>query len=443
MATLKPYKGLRYNSEKISELNTVMTPPYDIISEKEQKDFYEKSPYNVIRLEYGVINDDDNDQNNRYTRAAADLKAWMDEGILKKEDKDSLYVYEQVFTHNDVTYSCKGIITLVQLEEFSKGIVLPHEETLSKAKTDRFNLMSTTYSNFSQIYCLYLDEKKTVKHIIDNVSAKNPDISFRADDGILQNLWIIQDAETINAIVKGFADKQLFIADGHHRYETALNFRNKMREENPSYSPDDLFNYVMMMVVDMDDEGLLVFPTHRMVKDIENFSETDIVSKLKENFEVQKIIVSNRTDVVAKTIEYELTKCANKGKVFAFYCGGDYYYKVSLKNFNAVKELMPNKSDAYCGLDVSVLHSLILDKIFGIDTENLANQKNLTYTRSFDEAITSVKDGSFQCSFMLNATKIREIKDVSLANEKMPQKSTYFYPKLITGLVMNNFKDLD
>jgi len=440
MANIIPFRGLRYNTEKIKDLSLVTTPPYDIISPDSQEMFYNMHPNNVIRLELGMEHAGDNENNNKYTRAAEYLKQWIEDKTLVYESTPALYLYEQVFTLKDGSQkSFKGFITLVELEEFSKGIILPHEETLSKAKADRFNLMSTTFSNFSQIFSLYLDPEKHISNIINSISKNPPDISFKSWDGITQNLWIVTDNEIISAVKKHFEGKQLFIADGHHRYETALNFRNKMREENPGYSKDDLFNYVMMMLVDMDDPGLVVFPTHRLVKDIDGFDENTLVSGLKENFNVQKYVIMQGNEDISQQIEKKLADNADK-KAFALYTGKDYFYLFDLKNPDSINHALPNKSAAYKNLDVTILHTLVLDKLLGIDMENMANQKNLTYTRDSHEAIDWVKNGSFQCSFLLNATKVREIKDVSLANEKMPQKSTYFYPKLITGLIMNKFK---
>jgi len=440
MANIIPFKGLRYNTEKIKDLGLVTTPPYDIISPDEQEMFYNMHPNNVIRLEYGKEYQDDNTENNRYTRAAEYLNNWIKEGILIYESQPAIYLYEEIFTLKDgTTKSFKGFITLVKLEEFSKGVILPHEETLSKAKTDRFNLMSTTYSNFSQIYSLYIDIERKLSKIIDNISSTPPCISFKSWDGIIQNLWIVTNHETIAKIQKYFENKQLFIADGHHRYETALNFRNKMREENPNYREEDLFNYVMMMLVDMDDPGLVVFPTHRLVKNLDHFDENKLVNELTENFDIEKFHSEQNAENMALEIEKTLSENSHQ-KTFALYTGKNYYYIFTLKNANIMDSMLPDKSLAYRNLDVSILHTLVLDKLLGIDMENMANQKNLTYTRDSKEAIEWVKNGNFQCSFLLNATKVHEIKDVSLANEKMPQKSTYFYPKLITGLVMNKFK---
>ncbi|MGE4282274.1 MAG: DUF1015 domain-containing protein [Clostridia bacterium] len=440
MANLIPFRGLRYNDEKIYDLSRVTTPPYDIISPSAQEEYYKRHPNNVIRLELAKELEKDSDTDNKYTRASATLNEWLADNTLVFESQPALYLYEQIFTlKNGQKKSFKGFIGLIELEEFSKGVVLPHEETLSKAKTDRFNLMSTTFSNFSQIFSLYLDPEKKIHNIIQSISRLSPEITFTSQEGIIQNLWIITDQSIIQDVRKNFADKQLFIADGHHRYETALNFRNKLRQEYPDYSKEDLFNYVMMMIVDMDDPGLVVFPTHRLIKDLENFDEAELVKKLQQDFAIEKITVGNAENPISDELEQQLAT-RNKEKVFGLYTGKDYCYVLTLKNLDVMVEMLTDKSAAYRNLDVSILHTLILEKILGIDKENMANQKNLAYTRNPEEAIEWIKNGDFQCSFMLNATKVYEIKDVSLAKEKMPQKSTYFYPKIITGLVMNKFK---
>ena len=219
----------------------------------------------------------------------------------------------------------------------------------------------------------------------------------------------------------------------HHRYETALNYRNYLKEQGVILDENHPANYVMMMLVDLNNDGLVVFPTHRMIKDIENFDENEIINKLDSLFDTEKMADRNN-------IENELIKNNDK-KVFGFYTGKDYWYKLTLKDINTAKDFCENCSDTLSQLDVSVLHNMILENIFGIDKENMKNQKNLTYTRVLAEAIEETKKGNFQCSFILNATKVSEIRDIALNNEKMPQKSTYFYPKLITGLVMNKFID--
>lgn len=434
MANVKPFCGLRYDTNIVGSLKNVTTPPYDIISPDEQ-DAYSKTEHSIIHLELGKTFDTDTDTNNRYTRANDALTDWMEKGVLKYEDAPAYYLYEEVFTLPDGTEkSLKGIISAVELVPFSEKVILPHEETLSKAKADRFELMDKTHANFSPIYFLYMDEKKTVNQIISEVSKTAPEESFKTSDGITHNMWVIKDEALCSEIQAAFADKQLFIADGHHRYETALNFRNKVAEEIPGFDKSHGANFIMAFAVEMDDPGLVVLPTHRIVQNLENFSADAALEKLSENFTVEKHTSSD----IAKDADSLLSKHTDVPS-FVFYTGNEEFYLLTLKNEGAMAEKLPEKSDAYRGLDVSVLHTLILDSIFGIDTVNMANQKNLVYTKFSDEAISSVANKNAQCAFLLNATKVRQIKDVSLLNEKMPQKSTYFYPKLITGLVIHKF----
>ena len=427
MAKVKPFYGLRYDTKKVGSLDAVTAPPYDIISPEEQDVLYKNHKNNIINLEFGKIYDTDTDTNNRYTRAKDCLNGWMEEGVLKFDEKPSYYIYEEIFEVNGETKHLRGIMSAVELVPFSEKIVLPHEETLSKAKADRFNLMTETEANFSPIYFLYMDEKKTVNKIMTKVCKETPEESFTTTDGIIHNMWIIDDENLCREIEESFNDKQLFIADGHHRYETALKFSKTLPDNEKAQR-------VLAFSVEMDDPGLVVLPTHRIVKDLENFDETKVLDALDDYFEIEKI--------ACKDASREAEKLLSENEdvpSYAFYTGCDYFYLLKLKNTQIMKTILPDKSSAYCELDVSVLHTLILDKVFGIDMENMANQKNLVYTKYADDAVSSVKSGEANCSFLLNGTKVRQIKEVSLNNEKMPQKSTYFYPKLITGIVINKF----
>ena len=427
MANVKPFCGLRYDSSVVGDLSKVTAPPYDIISESEQDALIASHKNNIINLELGKIFDTDTDENNRYTRARDCLNEWTSSGAMKFEEAPAYYIYEEIFTVSGEEKHLRGIISAVELVPFSEKIVLPHEETLSKAKADRFSLMSETHANFSPIYFLYMDEKKTVNKIMEEVCKSAPDESFKTTDGIIHNVWVLTDETLCTEIENSFKDKQLFIADGHHRYETALNFSKTLPDNEGA-------KYVMAFSVEMDDPGLVVLPTHRIVKNLETFSEDEVIGKLESYFDIKKVTSS---DVVADA-EKMLSENQEVSS-YVFYTGKDYFYFLSLTDMDAMAKLLPDKSSAYCGLDVSVLHTLILDNVFGIDMENMANQKNLVYTKFSEEAVSAVKDNSADCSFLLNGTKVRQIKEVSLNNEKMPQKSTYFYPKLITGVVVNKF----
>lgn len=425
MAEIKAFKGMRY-TDSGGSLNTLVCPPYDIMSDAQRESYIEKNPYNIIRLELPKGGDE------RYREAGDTLDKWLDGEILACDGEDGVYVYEMQFTANGAKRSLKGFVSLVRLTDFSEGIVLPHEETLSKAKQDRFDLMGETFCNFSQIYSLYMDEDNSVYGIIDGSSNGAPDMEVTDGDGTVHRMWRISDKNTISRLTAAFVDKKLYIADGHHRYETALNFHRSLCASGKAV-PGDRSGYVMMMLVNMENNGLVVFPTHRIVHGLAEFNAEKIIDECKKYFTVSEAPDEGRMQA-ALNMAYDEGK-----KAFAMYVGAGNCFVMTLKDETAVKRLLPDMSDAYCGLDVSVLHSLVLERIFGIDKENMANQKNLGYTRSREEALRAVDIDGADCSFILNPTKVSEIRDVAAAGEKMPQKSTYFYPKLITGLVMNRF----
>ncbi len=425
MAVIKPFRGMRFDTEKAGELKTLCCPPYDIISEEERKEFIKQNEYNVIRLELPKEGED------VYARAGEVLDMWRAKGVLIHEDKPAIYIYEMEFNAYNKRRSVKGMIARVKVEEFSKGVILPHEFTLSKAKTDRFNLMKATNCNFSQIYALYMDSEHTTLKTIDEQSDFDAQYEFTDDDNITHRLWVCTDEAVIAKLIKDFADRKLYIADGHHRYETAVNYRNWCRENGISKEGDPQ-DYQMIYLVDMEHPGLIVFPTHRMVRDLESFDKNKVLKSCEEYFDIEKYTsVGNMNTVLTK--QYKEGK-----KAFAFYCGKGEWYLLTLKDLAVMDSVLPELSPASRQLDVSVLHSLVLEKTMGIDKENMANQINLTYTKFFEEAIMKVDKGEFQCSFILNPTRVTEIRDVAAAGEKMPQKSTYFYPKMITGMVMND-----
>lgn len=425
MAVIKAFRGMRYDTERAGKINELCCPPYDIISEKERLEYIGRNEYNVIRLELPKEGGD------VYKTAGDILDLWRKNGILIHEDKPAIYIYEEEFNAYNTRKSIKGIIARVKLEEFSKGIILPHEFTLSKAKADRLNLMKATNCNFSQIYALYMDEKHTTLNTIDELSKGEPAAKFTDSDRITHRLWIVTDEDIIAKLATDFEDRRLYIADGHHRYETALNYRNYCRENGIS-KEGDAQDYQMIYLVDMEHPGLVVFPTHRLVRDLEGFDRDKVLDGCEEYFDIKAFdSVGNMNETLAK--QYKEGK-----KAFGFYCGRGEWYLLVLKDISVMSKELPELSAASRQLDVSVLHTLILEKILGIDKENMANQVNLTYTKFFEEAILGVDKGDFQCSFVLNPTRVTEIRDVAAAGEKMPQKSTYFYPKMITGMVMND-----
>ena len=428
MADIRAFKALRF-TDKAGDISKNVCPPYDIISDEERKQYIKESGNNIIRLEKPT-------GCGAYKKAKELYLDWSKDGIIAEDDKKGIYVYEEEFEALGKTYKIKGMFVRVRLEEFEKKVVLPHEETLSKAKQDRFDLMCSTYCNFSPIYCMYTDEDRSVSKLVDKMSDDKPEIEFASRDGVVQRIWKCEDTMLTDKVEELMKDKQLFIADGHHRYETGLRFRNKLIEDGVIVDDEHPANFIMMFIIDLENSGLVVFPTHRMVTNLDSFDTQEALKGIKEYFNV--------TEIKENEIDENLCKYQND-KASVFVADDGKFYLLVMKKEAAAKisQMNEGKSDAYKGLDVTVLHSLVLENILGIDKENMARQINLKYTRDKDEAIAAVKDGKANCSFIINATKVDEIKQVALANEKMPQKSTYFYPKLITGLVMNRLEKTD
>ncbi|MBR6523202.1 MAG: DUF1015 domain-containing protein [Clostridia bacterium] len=435
MERILPFKALRYNKNIVGNLSAVLAPPYDNISGQKQQKLYDSHPFNVVRLEYGVDLENDNDTENRYSRSAETLSEWMRSGVLVPDRQPAIYIYGQDFELPDGRQlSRKGIVCLVRIDDFEEGTVVPHQETVSRAKNDRLNLMTSCGANFNPVCALYEDVENQLASIINSATAQEPETTVKTIDGVVQKLWVITDEEVISQVTTALEEKRLLIADGHHRYETAINYRNLMQDENPDHTGDELYNYTMMFLEDIADPGLVIFPTHRMVKSQVGYNESAVISQLSESFDIVRI----DTDDVEASAGIKLSENTDI-PCFAMYTGKDYYYLLRLKSFAPADSVNADKSVSFRHLDVTVLHSLVLGKVFGMTEADLKNQEYLSYTRDISEAVNEVKNGVFQCCFMLNPTKIQQIKDVALEGEKLSLKSSYFYPKLISGLLMNKF----
>lgn len=424
MADIKAFRALRYDLEKAGKIEELTSPPYDIISEEQRLEYLQRNPHNIIRLELPKGEDP-------YNKAGETLRSWIEDGVLKLDMDPGLYIYEMEFltkVDKGETKKLRSLIARVRLEEFAAGIVLPHEETLSKAKQDRFDLMCATNCNFSSIYSLYQDPDHMTRKRLDNLAAGSAPRYEFSDGLVTHRLWVVNDPAAIEAIREDFAGRKLYIADGHHRYETALNYRRHLKEQGASCPGAE---FIMMTLADMSDEGLVVFPTHRLVRGLENVDGHELLKACEEYFEITPVEDGEKAQEALDSGYAQGKHC------FAFYDKVKWHV-LTLRDAGIMKELLPDKSDAYRELDVSILHTLILERLMGIDKENMANQINLTYTRSAAEAVCSVDSGESNCCFLLNPTRVEEICSVATCGEKMPQKSTYFYPKLITGLVMND-----
>ena len=424
MAEIRPFKAVKYNLQNV-DIKKVTAPPYDVISEKQQDELYKISDKNIVRLILGKEIAGDDDINNKYKRASEFYQKWQDDKTLIQEDKEAIYIYMQDFEFDSKKYTRTGFLCLLKQEPLFGGTIYPHERTLSKPKADRLNLTRACKTNFSPIFGLYNDNGG-VKQIISETIKNNPEIDFYDENNERHRLWIVKDDSKLSKIVSELKDKKIFIADGHHRYETAMNYAKEMKEQGI----DGNFNFVLTFLCDMDDKGLAIFPTHRVVND-SSINLEKFMKDLEQYFVIQK----SSKNTIKSDLETEYNK---KNIAFGLYNGNDCFVLV-LKDKAGLKNLI-NGSEYYRELDVAVLESLIFEKILNFSKEDIAEQKHLKYIKDFSETIEAIDSKKFNLAFIMNPTRIEQIKNVSLAGEVMPQKSTYFYPKLLTGLVLNKFE---
>lgn len=438
MAKIVPIRGVRYNPEAAGNMSDLVTPPYDVINEAEQKRFYNKNPYNIIRLEYGEIRSADDGNDNRYTRANAFFTTWLEQNVLIHQDKPTIYLYAQEFTVAGQRLVRSGFLAGVGIEEYNAGIILPHEETLSKAKADRLELLRHCHANFSPIFGLYDDQSLTVEGIAHRYRQVPPCLEFFDENGEKHSVWAVSDTKDLETIIASFANQRVYIADGHHRYETALNYHREMQEIGKNG-----YSFTLMTLVNLHDPGLVILPTHRMVKNVAAFSPNDFLARLSRHFTLTQINLPASDRGTA--LEAELDTIAGmmaEFNAFLLYLGQGQLYRLThprnIEN-STMSTNFPNYSPAWHKLDVAVLQGLILENLLGINREARASGTNLAYARDEVGALDSVDSGEFQAVFYLNPTLVREVTEVAAAGDKMPQKSTFFYPKLITGIVINDF----
>jgi len=433
MAGIMPLRGWRYDERKAGDIKDLVTPPYDVIDREAQEEYYSRNPFNIIRLEYGKHNAADSEIENRYTRAADYFSRWQNESVLGQEEEPAIYLYRQRFTVAGQEIERTGIICGVKLEPYEKGVVLPHEETMPGHKADRLALMQACGANFSPIFGLYSDQERTIDRLLDQVTGdRAPEISFVDEWGQGHRLWVVKEPDVLRQVQELMEPRRIFIADGHHRYETALNYAG----ENAAAG------HVMMTLVNLYDPGLIVLPTHRLIV-ASNVNAEELPEALQQDFLVERVTGRN----VDEVLEYMAAKAgldsaggSKNGWVFGLYTGAGNFFVLQLKDEKIIEQKMPaERSPAWCRLDVSVLQKLILDHVMGVGQDALAGGEAVQYTRDAGEAIQAVEQGRCKVSFLMNPTGIAEVTTVAENGEKMPQKSTFFYPKLITGLVINKF----
>jgi uncharacterized protein (DUF1015 family) len=430
MADVRPLRGLRYAPEMVGNLVDVVTPPFDVISPDAQERYYERNPYNVIRLELGKVTPEDTTLNNRYTRAARTLAEWRLTGVLRQEEAPACYAYQQIFRHGEQAYSRTSLIARIRLEPWEQHVVLRHEFTRKKDKDDRLQLLRACSVNLSPILSMYSDPQGSIRGLLGEY-LEHPQVHITDEAGEEHLLHPVTDPAAIARIQDFFARRQLYIADGHHRYETALNYRYEVLEAQSQLTDDDPANFVMMALVDLDDPGMLVLPTHRLFVDFSPQTLAGLTSaSLSRYLTVREI---GRVD------EGSLRRLEQEGRQTpAFLLATQQQgWLLSPNEQGRARMSEAGHSTAWQTLDVSLAHTLILEEVLHLQAEDLVAGKYIVYTHDEREALEALAQGKAQAALFLNATRVRQICEIAGADDQMPQKSTYFYPKLVTGLVMN------
>ncbi|MBI3268416.1 MAG: DUF1015 domain-containing protein [Planctomycetes bacterium] len=443
MAKVLPFRGIFYDRNKVPNLDLVVTQPYDKIDAALQEQYYERHPHNIVQVTRGKDLPGDNDAENKYVRAGRTLDAWLREGVLVRDARPALYAYFQTFAaaSGGPPRTRKGFVALGVLAGYDEG-VHAHEKTLLAPKTDRMNLMRAAQGvTCGHIFMLYSDPERAVNALLDAATAGPADLEAHDDFGETHRLWRIVDPATIGRVQAAMADKEVVIADGHHRYEVALQFRDEMRAKGLRYDGNETPEARMMTFVAFDDPGLLILPTHRLVKDVAGFSAPELLAGLRRTFEVAEYpFPSLSAERRARTEFLKDLKVGESGRhrLGCAVQGMDRYYLLTLKNESVLDAPLPGNPSAACRrLDVSILHSLILEPLLGLSADKVEREQHLSYKRHAEDALDLVQDGESQAAFLLNPTRLEQVRAISTGGERMPQKSTDFYPKLLSGLVLN------
>ncbi|HML25024.1 MAG TPA: DUF1015 domain-containing protein [Aggregatilinea sp.] len=435
MAVIKPFRGVRYNAARVGDLQSVVSQPYDRISDDLQDRYYALSPYNIVRIIQGKTEPGDSSEGpNVYTRAKSFYQDWRAEDVLARDEHPAVYAYEQTFTVEGKQYVRLGMIAAVKLAEFDEGIILPHERTHAGPKEDRLRLINTLQAHTEQIFLLYPDAENRVNALLRQaIGSRQPDLDVEEllESGVRQRMWAITDEPTLAAIEAEMDPKRnLIIADGHHRYETALNYRNAQRAAHPDASPDAAFNYVAATLVSMDDPGLVVLPTHREICNFTTTSPADVLERAKLYFNAKPV-----ADLPACL---DALNASGAPHVFGYYGGPDVgFYTLTLQDSALIDRLITSdQSPEWKSLAVSIAHRILIEQVAGVPVEGVEDKSMLRYHRRAQEAVESVDRGEGNFVFFLRPTRMDSIKAIAGRGEKMPQKSTDFYPKMISGLVL-------
>jgi uncharacterized protein (DUF1015 family) len=452
MAELFPFHGYRYNPARVS-LERVLTQPYDKITPAMQQQYYAADPRNLVTIEKGRTLAGDSPQNNVYTRAAVALDNWIASGILVREPEPSFYVYEQAFALPQTRERRvrRGLITLGRIEDYSAGIVFRHEQTLAGPKADRLELLRHTRAHTGQLFMLYSDPERKVDSLLEQSASALPAMDVSDEFGVRHRAWPVSDSPRVARIQTLLAGKQLVIADGHHRYETALAYRNECRARLGSADRNAPHEKVMMTLVNTHAEGLTILPAHRVVANLKDFGLKKVLQKLRPYFEIGFHPFKDdqeRADAYASfnhhlDKEFRSKPLYKNTRCIGVYAGNDKSWNgeqgflvLELSPAADLAKMLPEVSAAQRELDVVLLHRFILEKCLGISEQAVTAEKNITYEREMETAVAAVDSGAAQLCFLLNSVDVEQVVKMAIAGEVLPQKSTDFYPKLLSGVTI-------
>ena len=426
---LRPFRALRYDTARV-QIDDVVAPPYDVISDAQRDALYARHPHNVVRL---ILNRD----SDRYTSAARSIGEWIETGILRRDDAAALWLYTQNFPYGEQRFERTGVIGAVRLEPFSSGHIRPHERTLSGPKADRMRLLEACRTNLSPIFGLYADRREALAGALDAARTRAPLVDLTDDQHVRHRLWQLSDSTVVDSLATTLAGETIYIADGHHRYETALAYRDQLRTRG-ALEPDDPANFIMMYLCSMDDPGLLVLPTHRLLRELSAFDATVFVAALRRDFRVREL---PNSPAGRSELQAGLASNSTLPRFGVVIRGARTLHEISLSDFEAIDPVAPELPPVVRRLDVTILDRLILRGLLGLDADGAARAGQLQYSHDAMETFARIERGDYQVAFILGPPKLAEVQAVCLSGETMPQKSTYFYPKLLSGLLFNPLTD--
>lgn len=435
MTEIRPFQGIRYNQQIIEDLATVICPPYDIISPQQQDELYRYSSYNFVRIEYNRELPQDNGQDNRYTRASANLSHWLNQGILQVDAAPAIYLHEHHFDCLGKQYKRQNILGCVRLEEWDKKIIRPHENIIPRAKSDRLNMLYACQANTSPVLAMYEDPRKVICSLLIDQEKGLPLIDAVDSWGERHKVWAITQPEVIRQIQQELASQPLYIADGHHRYDSALTYKRERTDQSNSITGEEGFNFVMMSLVDFIDPGLVILPPHRLVRGIPRALLGSLKTQLTTFFDIEELSVNSpevwpKVDALLSGMKPDMQQV----RLAIFGLETDKLMVLTLRDSHAVNQFMPQfHGDLYKKLDVSLVDHVILEKLLAFDKDK--EEITLAYSYDRSDAVNRVKDQQYQLVFILNTVKPELIKTIADIGDRMPRKSTYFYPKSPAGLV--------